>query len=133
MTVTALPALNGSAGNDRSDMQRGGTENVRDFDTLGKIPTLKGAIYVRAYNTSPSSNAAAFEISVDKGHVRGYLAIGNAAAVHKSEDQGGYRYVDATAGHPAKLTGELIVHGSYGCVLEAVDGDATNVQYHMWR
>lgn len=132
VTVTDLPPLTGK-GHYGPSTQSGGTQDVTKFDAFGTYDGLTGAVYVTAFETTTSNDRAKLEVSVESGRVRGYLALGNPALVHMSTDQGGYRYVEATPGHPVKVTGELVYRKGYGCVLEAVDGEATGVKYHMWR
>ncbi len=127
-----LPALQGNSEYGPSS-QRGGTEDVTKFDSFGTYKTLSGAVYVTAFQTTTSNDHASLEVSVESGTVRGYLANGNSAFIHMSTDQGGYRYVEATPGHPKKMSGELVYMKAYGCVLESVNGEATGVKYHMWR
>jgi hypothetical protein len=93
------------------------------FDRETSGVTLSGAYYV---HLSPSGNykaIASFEISVEQGKVRLYYA----------DDKKGYRYIEATPGTPARVTGYMLPRDPRSVVLEAVDGDAQGVHYRFWR
>jgi hypothetical protein len=69
---------------------------------------------------------ASMVLTVDEGRVRGYLK-------NESDKKKGYHYVEATPGHPAQTRGYLMYGGGKLYIkLQAVDGVAKGVRYHVW-
>ena len=94
-----------------------------NFDNQGGIGRLTGGLNVHVIEDDGWGGVANLEISVEKGTLRAYLADGD-----------GYRYIEAVPGAPARTRGVLIYMGGILVFrLQAVDGEAGGVKYHVWR
>src|SRR5262249_2048850 len=105
------------------DGKRESSLGHRVFDKEVHGATLTGAIYLTVAPNGSYKGRASFEIGCEQGKGRLYFA----------DDSKGYRYIEATPGHPAKTSGWMIPGDPRTVMLEAVDGDATGVSHHFWR
>jgi hypothetical protein len=96
----------------------------RSFDHSGRYERLTGAVWMRVVKPGGWGPTANLEISVEKGTLRGYLAL----PLNR-----GYGYIEATPGHPARMTGDMVLLQHYRFLLEAVGGDAEGAAYRIWR
>src|SRR6266568_5580731 len=120
--VEHLPSAKGKVS---GGVQEAYTGNPRQsvFDRKVHSATVTGAVYMHLSTPKQYKGRASYEISVEQGKLRLYFA----------DDKSGYRYIEATPGHPAKISGWMMPADPYRVLLEAVDGDAQGVTYHFWR
>jgi hypothetical protein len=116
--VDKLPPQNGRG--------EGGTHKSDGyFNFSGRYEKLTGTIIVRTVPTDILGSKANLEISTEQGRVRAYVSDASGKKFY---------YIEATPGKPATATVDLIVQGdNYTFRLEAADGEARGVTYHVWR
>jgi len=114
--VDELPPSNGR-GKDTVQEKKG------SFNVTQRYGTLTGTITVSTIKQDILGATANLEVTTEQGKVQAYI-----------EDGKGYQYVEASPGNPARIRGNLIYGGGwYLFRLEAVDGEAKGVTYHVWR
>ncbi len=114
--VTDLPPSNGRA---KDAVQ----QKVGHFDITTRFGTVTGSVTVSTIKQDLLGPTVNLEISTEQGRVRAYIMDGKE-----------YRYIEATPGNPARTRGDLIYGGGYWMFrLEAADGEAKGVTYHVWR
>ncbi len=125
--VERLPDVKGKVKGGVEDIVKGLMGNglmyyVFDYKIHGVF--LTGSVWITICEQSSNYQGIAnYEIAVDQGKVRLYFA----------DEKSGYRYIEATPGRPAQVRGWMLHYDPYRIVLEAVDGDATGLMYHIWR
>lgn len=118
--VIKLPDLKGTK---RGLVTFAAERTGRYFEYTGKLDSLSGAIFVNLLEGTHSSHEdVTIEMQIASGRVRVYLTDGQ-----------GYRYVEATAGRPARLTGGLMLGLGFYTVLEAIDSPAAGLSWHVYR
>ncbi|HKA86193.1 MAG TPA: hypothetical protein VKE22_00955 [Haliangiales bacterium] len=114
--VSELPPSNGRA---KDAVQ----QKVGHLDITTRFGSLTGSVTVSTIKQDLLGPTVNLEISTERGRVRAYLMDGKE-----------YRYIEAAPGSPAQTRGDLIYGGGYWLFrLEAVDGEAAGVTYHVWR
>jgi hypothetical protein len=117
-TVDKLPPQSGRG-------EGGAHHSEGYFNFSGRYEKLTGVIIVRTVPTDILGTKANLEISTEQGRVRAYVSDASGKV---------FRYIEATPGKPAQATVDLIVQGdNYTFRLEAADGEAKGVTYHVWR
>lgn len=116
--VDKLPPQNGKG-------EGGRHESSGFFNFSGRYDKLNGCIIMRTIDVDILGRTANLKISVEQGKIRAY--VGDPSGKE-------FRYIEATPGNPAQTRSDLIVQGGiYTFRLEAVDGEARGVSYHVWR
>jgi hypothetical protein len=114
-----VPELPPSNGRGKDTVQ----EKAGALNITTRFGSLTGTITVSTIKQDLVGPTVNLEISTEQGRVRAYLVDGKE-----------YRYIEASPGKPARTRGDLIYGGGYWLFrLEAVDGEATGVTYHVWR
>jgi hypothetical protein len=120
VSVRQLPRANGKGA---GGVHEGGGVPAK-FEFRGRYAALRGAIWMRVIEPRNWGPEATLAIAVEEGRLRGYLG-----------DPGGrgFRYIEATPGAPAQMTGHMILLHVYRFMLEAVSSDARGASYRIWR
>ena len=93
------------------------------FEYSGRLKVLNAAAFFNLVEgKNSSSDPVTVELQVQSGKVRVYLA-----------DLKGFRYVEATPEHAARITGRLMLGLGYYMVLEAVGGEAKGMSWRVFR
>lgn len=115
--VSSLPPSNGR------QEGKGWEKTVGAFNITTKIDKLVGSVTVPTVAEDLIGPMASLEITTEKGRIRAYIQDGKE-----------YQYIEATPGNPGRIRGHLLWSGGYYQFrLEAADGEAENVIYHVWR
>ena len=103
-----------------------------NFELRGGIVSLSGAAQQRLPSSTHSGGLVTLELAVVHGTIRAYLQGRNGNWVS------GYVFVDASPGHPGRLTGYLEDQSDSGTpeqsfVLESRDGEAQGISFQVYR
>jgi hypothetical protein len=136
--VQLLPVLDGTFTSDRIWNPPGQTASR--FSYRDRFGVLTGATRIHTIHKEEYTLPAHLTIAVEEGRLRGYLlssrdvprpAVMSVKDMENYDAQRGFVYVEATPGHPANLSGEMLTTGTF--VLQAVDAPAKGVTYRIWR
>jgi len=120
--VDKLPPVSGTSKGGKGS--GGGAASKFDFEYHDF--SMTGVSRVGLTEPANTNNIANFEVSVAQGRVRLYFA----------DPKKGYRYIEATPGQPARITGAMLrppPGPAYYVLLEAVGSEASGVACHIWR